>query len=186
MKGRRGSPLFCSHPALRNTVLPRTAKGRAGGLASHLPHRRNQLGSKLCVAVEEQESVRLLVGPGLSQLLYYPKCIGISRHIEVQDLTPLVADHKKAIQNTKRERWNCEKVHRSNGVAMVPEECQPSLHPIWISRGSLHPSRDTPFRQIETQLEQFAVNPRRSPSRILRDHTEDKGTRLFADTLPPS
>ena len=41
-----------SHPALRNTVLPRTAKGRASWLASHVPHRRKHLGSKLCVAVE--------------------------------------------------------------------------------------------------------------------------------------
>ncbi len=41
-----------SHPALRNTVLPRTAKGRASWLASHVPHSRKHLGSKLCVAVE--------------------------------------------------------------------------------------------------------------------------------------
>jgi hypothetical protein len=41
-----------SHPALRNTVLPRTAKGRASWFASHVPHRRKYLGSKLCVAVE--------------------------------------------------------------------------------------------------------------------------------------
>src|SRR6516162_7929710 len=77
-------------------------------------------------------------------------------------------------------------VHRRNGLAMFPEERQPSLHHIWISRGSLHPSRDTPFREIETQLQQFAVNPRRSPGRILRDHTEDQGANLLADTLPPS
>jgi len=37
------------------------------------------------------------------------------------------------------------------------------------------PSRDTPFREIETQLEQFAVNARRSPGRILGNHTEDQG-----------
>jgi hypothetical protein len=41
-----------SHPVLRNTVLPRTAKGRSSWLASHIPHSRNHLGSKLCVAVE--------------------------------------------------------------------------------------------------------------------------------------
>src|ERR1700756_5639152 len=50
---------------------------------------------------------------------------------------------------------------------MVSEERQPSLHGIWISRSSLDPSRDTPFRELETQLEQFAVNARRSPGRIL-------------------
>jgi hypothetical protein len=45
--------------------------------------------------------VRLLVGPCFSQLLDYPKRMGISRHIEMQDLTPVVADDEKATQNTK-------------------------------------------------------------------------------------
>ena len=94
-----------SHPTLRNTVLPRTAKGRAGWLGSHAPHSRNHAGAKLCVSVEYQESVRLFVGPRLSQLLHNPKRTGISRHIEVQDLTPVMADNEKAVQNTKSERW---------------------------------------------------------------------------------
>src|SRR5467141_2681994 len=66
---------------------------------------------------------------------------------------------------------------------MVSEERQPSLHRVWISRGSPHPTRDTPFREIETQLAQFAVNARRSPGWILSSHTEDQGANLFADTL---
>ena len=39
----------------------------------------------------KQESVRLFVGTCFSQLLYNPKCVGISRHIEMQDLPPVVA-----------------------------------------------------------------------------------------------
>src|SRR5215469_4087064 len=172
-----------SHPTLSNTVLPRTAKGRASWLASQVPHGRNHIGVKLCVAVEWQESLRLLVGPCFSQLLDYPKRMGISRHIAMQDLTPVVADDKKAVQNTKRERWDGEKVHRSNGLAMVSEERQPLLDGICISRGSPDPSRDTPFRDLETQLEQFAVNARRSPRGVLCRHTEDQRPNLFADTL---
>src|SRR6516225_4494848 len=175
-----------SHPTLRNTVLPRTAKVRASWLASHLLNSRNHIGAKLCVAVEQQESVRLLVGPCFSQLLYNRKCMGISRHFAMQDLTPVVADDEKTIQNTKRERWDGEKVHRRNGLAMVSEERQPLLDGICISRGSPDPSRDTPFRDLETQLEQFAMNARCSPGRILGNHTEDQGASLFADTLPPS
>ncbi len=98
----------------------------------------------------------------------------------------VVADDEKAIQNTKRERWDGEKVHRSNGLTMVSEEHQPSLHRVWISRGSPDPSRDTPFREIESHLEQFAVNTRCSPGRILGNHAEDQGANLFADTLPSS
>jgi len=51
--------------------------------------------------------------------------MGISRPIEMQDPAPVVADDEKAVQNTKRERWDSEKVHRSNGLAMVSEERQP-------------------------------------------------------------
>ena len=104
----------------------------------------------------------------------------------MQDLPPVVADDEKAVQNTKRERWDGEEVHRRNGLAMVSEERQPSLHRVWISRGSPDPSRDTPFRDIETQLDQFAVNARRAPGRILSNHTEDQGANLFADKLPSS
>ena len=104
----------------------------------------------------------------------------------MQDLPPVVADDEKAVQNTKRERWDGEEIHCSNGLAMVSEERQPSLHGIWISRSSPDPSRDTPFRDLATQLEQFAVNARCSPGRILGNHTEDQGADLFADTLPSS
>jgi len=44
---------------------------------------------------------------------------------EMQDLAPVVADEEKAVQNTKRERWDGEKVHCGNGLAMVSEERQP-------------------------------------------------------------
>jgi hypothetical protein len=130
--------------------------------------------------------VRLFVGPCFSQLLYNPKSIGISRHIEMQGFTPVVADDEKVVQDTKREHWDGEKVHRRNGLAMVSKERQPSLYGIWISRSSPDPSRDTPFRDVETQLEQFAVNARRSPGRILGNDTDDQGANFSADRLPSS
>ena len=60
---------------------------------------------------------------------------------------------EKTVQNTKRERWDGEEIHCSNGLAMVSEERQPALHGIRISRSLPDPSRDTPFRELETQLE---------------------------------
>jgi len=58
-------------------------------------------------------------------------------------------------------------------LAMVSEERQPSLHRVWIL-GLAASTENTPFREIETQLAQFAVNARRSPGWILSNHTEDK------------
>jgi hypothetical protein len=41
-----------SNLAFSNTVLPRTAEGRASWLASDVSHCRNHVGSKLCVSIE--------------------------------------------------------------------------------------------------------------------------------------
>ena len=68
------------------------------------------------------ESVRLFEGPCFSQLLHNPKSIRISRHIEVQDLTPVVADDEKTVQNTKRERWDGEEVHGGYRFPMVSKK----------------------------------------------------------------
>jgi hypothetical protein len=65
--------------------------------------------------------VWLFVGPRFSQLLRNPESIGISRHIEAENLSSVVADNEKAIQNTKGERWNGEEVHSGDGLAMIPE-----------------------------------------------------------------
>jgi hypothetical protein len=45
--GNFQSELTTSYPTLSHTVLPRTAKGRASWLASHVPHSRNHIGAKL-------------------------------------------------------------------------------------------------------------------------------------------
>jgi hypothetical protein len=54
------------------------------------------------------------------------------------------------------------------------------FHGIRISRGSPDPSQDTPFRDVETQFDHFAVNARCCPGRILGNLTEDQGANLFA------
>ena len=46
----------------------------------------------------------------------------ISRHIEMHDLSTVMADDEKAVQNTKRQRWDGEEVHRSVGRAIVFDE----------------------------------------------------------------
>ena len=48
----------------------------------------------------------------------------------MRDLPPVVVEDKKAVQNTERESWDGEEVHRSNGLAVVSEGRQPSFHRI--------------------------------------------------------
>jgi hypothetical protein len=110
-------PSATPDPAFRDTVLPRTAKGGTSWRASHVPDSRNHIGSKLRVTIEQKESVRRRIRPRLPHLLHNPESIGISRHIEVQDLAPVAADDEKAIQNTKREKFPA-----SVGLCLLPSD----------------------------------------------------------------
>jgi hypothetical protein len=145
-----------SHPTLGNTVLPRTAKCRAHGLASHVFRGRNYIIAKFRVVVEYQEPVRRCIRPRFSHLLHDPKSVRISRDVETQNLSPVMADDKEAVQNAEGEDRYCEEVHRSDCLTMIPEERKPAFDGIRISRDLPKPSRDSGFRQMEAQLEQFA------------------------------
>jgi hypothetical protein len=66
--------------------------------------------------------------------------MGIARHVETENLPPVVADDEETVQDSKGERWDREEVHGCNGLAVVPEKRQPSLCGIWGSRDSPKPS----------------------------------------------
>src|ERR1700756_1242336 len=87
-----------------------------------------------------------------SSWLHDPQSIGIARHVAAENLAPVMADHKEAVQHAKGERWYREEVHGCNSLAMVPQKRQPTLGQIWISRNSSKPSRHRGFRYVEAQL----------------------------------
>ena len=48
-----------------------------------------------------------------------PQGVWLTGYIAMQNLTPIMADDKETVQDTKRQRWYGEKVHGSDGFAMV-------------------------------------------------------------------
>src|SRR5712691_10287283 len=105
-------------------------------------------------------------------------------HPEVQNTAASMSDDEKAIQHAERKGWNREKVHRSNGLAVIVEKCLPALCWFWIFRGSLHPARNGSLRELESQLQQFPLNARRSPGGIFHHHLEDQIADLVGNPLP--
>jgi hypothetical protein len=57
---------------------------------------------------------------------------------------------------------------------MVSKEGRPAFGGFRISRRSFHPTGDGSLGGIKTEHAQFPINPRRSPGRVLNDHTEDQ------------
>jgi len=71
---------------------------------------------------------------------------------------------QKSIQQPKRDRWDDEHVYRRDAVGMIAKERLPALR-----RGppSLrHVFCNCGLADIDPKLEQFAVNPWRSPQGI--------------------
>src|SRR5262250_625583 len=145
-----------SHPTLRHSVLPRTAKGGAHGQASYPFGEQHHVVAELRVAVGQKEPRRRRVRPRLSHLLHDPECVGISRDIEAENPSPIMPDDEKAVQDTKGKGWDGEEIYGCDGVTVIPQEPQPRLGRIQVSRSSSKPSRYRRFRDAEPQLEQFA------------------------------
>ena len=113
--------------------------------------------------IEQQEPVRGCIRPRFPQLLHNPGSVGISCHVKTQNLSPVVGHNREAVQHAKGERRYGEEVHCGNGLTVILEERQPVFGEIRSSGTSPNPSRDCGFREIEAELEQFAVNTRALP-----------------------
>lgn len=77
----------------------------------------------------------------------------MSRNIDVQDLTPVVADDEDALEKAKCDGRNREEIDRRNRFSMVSQECAPALCRFGISRCSAHPARNGPFGNFEPEHE---------------------------------
>jgi hypothetical protein len=69
--------------------------------------------------IEDQIPGGMPEGKCLSQLLGNPKAVWMSGHVEMQNASPIMSNHKEAVENTKRKRRDGKEIHRGNGFAMI-------------------------------------------------------------------
>jgi len=55
-------------------------------------------------------------------LLNDPQARWVLRDVEVQDPPTVMTDHEEAVEDTKRDRWNSEEIHRRNGFPMIAQK----------------------------------------------------------------
>jgi len=162
------------HPTLGHSILPRT------------PHRglpaRDLQGAKhsgyfqavFLVVIEEQKFWGRFVREGFSELLRDPGAGGMPSDVEMNNLSPVMANNKEAVQQVEGDRRDREKIHGGDHFVMIAKKGLPAPGKSWISGGSLHPAGDAALGYIETQHEQLAVDPGSSPGRIVCHHLEDE------------
>jgi hypothetical protein len=95
---------LASHPALRDAILPMTAKCSSLGNSPHGLHRCDPLEPELLVAIKDQVFVGRFKWKCLAQLLDDPTARRMLRDVDVQDASTVVTDDEEAVEHAERDR----------------------------------------------------------------------------------
>ena len=166
-------PAAVADPALCNAILPRTSETSTLGLDAEALYSGNDLSAEVRTAIKDQIARRRFVRKCLPQLLNNPRAGRMLGHIAMKDATPVVRNDEEAEENAKSERRHGEEVHRGDGLTMITQKRRPSFCRLRISRRFSHPPQHGSLRKIEAKYPHFTVDARRTPGRVLGNHSED-------------
>jgi len=95
-----------------------------------------------------------------------------------------MTDHEETIQQAKGHRRNREKVHRSNGFAMIAKKREPPFRGFRASRRMTHPAGNGSLGNIESKHQELTMDPPGAPGWVLVHHPENQITSFFGNSLP--
>src|SRR5262249_49188176 len=103
-------------------------------------------------------------------------------HREPEKLSSTMADDQKSKQALKGQGRDQAKVDCWNCIRMVAQECPPRLR--WRSSVFDHVVGDGRLGDLEAKLEQFAMDARGAPQRVLLVHLPDQIAQFTIDLRP--
>src|ERR1700682_1053184 len=136
------------------------------------------------VAIADQVARSLSPRKCLRYLTCNPFCRGICCDVDADEVSAVEPDDDKGIEQVETDSWNNEQVHGGNVRRVVTQEGSPSL--AGRSPSFDHGLGDARLRDLKPELEQFAVNARRTPKRILNAHPSDQRAQIHVDLRSPS
>src|SRR5450759_1121075 len=104
-------------------------------------------------------------------------------HVEPQQLSPAVPHNQERKQEIKGHRRHNAHINSGNRLSVISKKCLPGLRRRVAN--SHHVFRDRRLGDFEPELEQFAVDTRRAPKRILHAHPLDQITQAPIDLGTP-
>ena len=122
-------------------------------------------------------------GEGRSDLSGQPLGCRMSRDLKPQQLSPAVAEDQKREQSLKGQRRDHAHINSGGHLHVVSKKRPPGLRrrpPI-----SHHVFGDRRLGDFEAEHQQFAMDPGRTPERILVAHPSDEIAQLTIDLWPP-
>src|ERR1700693_6068755 len=120
----------------------------------------------------------------LGYLTCNPFCRRMCCDVDPDEVSAVESDDDEGIEQVETDSWNNEQVHGGNVRRVVTQEGSPSLAG---RRPSFdHVLGDARLRDLKPELEQFAVDARRTPKRIFDAHPPDQYAQLRVDLRSPS
>src|ERR1700723_3216677 len=154
------------------SVLPWGAR-RRGSIAD--AHRSKPSDEDLTIGpvpVTNEIAGSLFPPAGFRDLICDPFCGWMRCDAKPQNMSPAVPHDQQSIEQAKRDCRHDEHIHRSDSVSVVAEERPPALGRRVSSPD--HVLGHAGLSDIDAELEQLSMDPRRSPQRIGNAHLADK------------
>ena len=171
-------------PSLGDRVLPGRPVRRLRRLDAERPNGRDYGGAELGVAIEDEKAWSLVERERLPKLLDNPGRSRPLRHREVHHAAPRMVDEDEDVQDVEGRGRHSKEVHPDDGLLVVAEEDLPSLDHVPWRRPSRHVPRHRPLCDVEAEHQQFAMDPRGTPGRVLSSHLANEVAQLAVDAGP--
>src|ERR1700752_4082356 len=97
-------------------------------------------------------------------LICDPFCGWMRCDAKPQNMSPAVPHDQQSIKQAKRDCRHDKQIHRSDAVGMIAKERPPALG--WRLSSLGHVFGHASLSDIDAELEEFSMDPRRSPQRI--------------------
>src|ERR1700674_5341749 len=164
------------------SILPRGARRRRSIADAYRSESADKNLTISAVPVTNEIAGNLFPAAGFRDLICDPFCGWMRCDAKPQNMSPAVPHDQQSIEQAKRDCRDDEHIHRSDPVSVIAEECPPPL-----GRRVSSPDQvlsHARLSDIDAELEEFSMDPRRSPQRIGNAHLADKLSYLQRNCWP--
>src|SRR6201985_366875 len=154
------------------SILPRGARRRRSIADAYRSESADKNLPKGAATAENEIEGSFFPAAGFRDLICDPFCGWMRCDAKPQNMSPAVPHDQQSIEQSKRDCRHDEHIHRSDPVGVVAEERPPALG--WRVSSFGHVLGHAGLSDIDAELEEFSMDPRRSPQRIGNAHLADK------------
>src|ERR1700674_2767414 len=154
------------------SILPRGTRRRWSVANAHRSKSTDRDLTIGPVPVTNQIARSLFPTACFRDLICDPFCGWMRCDAKPQNMSPAVPHDQQSIEQPKRDCRHDEQIHRGDAVGMIAKERPPALG--WRVSSLGHVLGHAGLSDIDAELEEFSMDPRRSPQRIGNAHLADK------------